>query len=242
MRSEELIEILSNEAKRNVYRFENLRECIPLGTGDAGDVAVAHKEMRPEWYHHTCVTGASRGEFIRRTILTLACVYDKSEAQFLLLSPYPEYGELLRLKNADVTVPYLKTTADLGEALKTVGELMRMRSQGAGHPKLIVAAEGLETLQGAVYNDVTDPYAKCLEVVRGYSCEVITGLNLSESIFAAGPGAFVGIGNCLVTTKGGGKADVTSVGADSALSIPREIEYPSAPALSDALDYFNILV
>ncbi|MBQ8885730.1 MAG: hypothetical protein IJY62_05135 [Clostridia bacterium] len=242
MRAEEFIELLSGEAKRNVYRFENLRECIPLGLSGTGEFIVSHKEERPDWYHHTCVTGGSRGDFIRRLILTLACVYDKSEAQFLLLSPNAEYGELLRLKNADVTVPYVKTAAELSEALKTVLELVRMRSQSEGYPKLIIVLDGLEQLKGAAYTDVTELYSVWIEALRGGVLELIMGLDLTESIFAPQPGAFVGIGNALVTTKGGGKADVTHVGADSALSLPREIDYPSLPALSDAIDYFNLLV
>ena len=107
MKAEEFIASLSEISRKNVYRFEQLRACIPLGQDEAGNVLVAHREENPARYHHVCVTGAGRDNFIRRLVMTLACVYDRSEAAFLILSPRAEYGELLRLKNADVTVPYL---------------------------------------------------------------------------------------------------------------------------------------
>ena len=242
MRTEEFIENIAQEAKRNVYRFESIRERVPMGLADTGEFVTAHKEEKPLRYHHLCVTGAGKGDFIRRTAFVLACIYDKSEAAFLILSPYAEYGELLRLRNADVTAPYLRNAADLEEALLALKELVWMRSQGQGFPKLVVVADGLETLQGLSQADVTDVYKRILELLDGCPSEVITGVELNRSMYAPRPGTFVGIGNGLVTIKGGGKADVTYVGSDSSLGIPKEFTYPAQPTISVSLDYFNTLV
>ena len=123
MKTEEFISSLSEISQKNSYRFEQLRACVPLGRDDAGNVAVAHREENPERYHHVCVTGAGRGGFIRRLVVTLSCLYDRGEASFLVLSPHEEYGELLRLKAADVTVPFIRSSADYLAALDAVREL-----------------------------------------------------------------------------------------------------------------------
>ena len=113
MKTEEFISSLSDISRKNAYRFDRIRACIPLGRDDAGNVVAAHREENPARYHHVCVTGGGRADFICRLVLTLSCIYDKSEAGFLVLSPRPEYAELLRLKNADVTVPYIRSFAEL---------------------------------------------------------------------------------------------------------------------------------
>ena len=87
MKTEEFISSLSEISQKNSYRFEQLRACVPLGRDDAGNVAVAHREENPERYHHVCVTGAGRGGFIRRLVVTLSCLSDRGEASFLVLSP-----------------------------------------------------------------------------------------------------------------------------------------------------------
>ena len=55
--------------------------------------------------------------------------------------------------------------------------------------------------------------------------DIITGVDLMQSIFSGYPGAFVGVGNALVTTREQGKADVTLVADDASLSLPVAIEY-----------------
>ena len=86
-----------------------------------------------------------------------------------------------------------------------------------------------------------DPYRLCFEAVGAGRVEIITGADLLKSIFSGYPGAFVGIGNCLVTPKGEGKADVTYVNADSSLTLPKEIRYPDTPSLTQSIDFFNSL-
>ena len=44
MKAEEFLSSLSEISEKNVYRFEQIRACIPLGRDDAGNIAVAHRE------------------------------------------------------------------------------------------------------------------------------------------------------------------------------------------------------
>ena len=69
--------------------------------------------------------------------------------------------------------------------------------------------------------------------------EIISGVSLMKSIFSGYPGAFVGVGNALVTTDGVGKADVTYVGDDFALSLPTAITLPDAPTVSETVLLLN---
>lgn len=241
MKAEEFISSLSEISQKNVYRFEQLRSCIPLGRDSAGNIPVAHREENPERYHHVCVTGAGRGNFIRRLAFTLACLYDKSEAMFLVLSPRVEYGDLLRLKSADVTVPYIRTSADYLAALETLKDLVRARALNAGCPRLFVILDGLEELPDVLRDGMLEPYKQCFDAVGSSGVEVITGVDLLKSIFSGYPGAFVGIGNCLITPKGEGKADVTYVNADSSLTLPKEIVFPDSPSFAESIDFFNSL-
>lgn len=241
MKTEEFISSLSEISQKNSYRFEQLRACVPLGRDDAGNVAVAHREENPERYHHVCVTGAGRGGFIRRLVVTLSCLYDRGEASFLVLSPHEEYGELLRLKAADVTVPFIRSSADYLAALDAVRELVRMRSLNVGFPRLFVVLDGLEDLPDAKRDGMLEPYRLCFDAVGAGKVEIVTGVDLLKSIFSGYPGAFVGIGNCLVTPKGEGKADVTYVNTDSSLTLPADISFPDSPSLAETIDFFNSL-
>ena len=76
-------------------------------------------------------------------------------------------------------------------------------------------------------------------VSRHDDVEVITGVDLKKSIFSGSPGAFVGVGNCLVSTREEGKADVTYVGSDVTLSAPAPILYPTEPDLADTIVFLN---
>ena len=241
MKAEEFIASLSEVSQKNIYKFEQLRACIPLGKDETGNILVAHREENPERYHHTCVTGAGRTEYICRLVLTLACLYDKADAMFLVLSPRTEYGELLRLKSSDITVPYLNSSSDYFAALEKLKELVRMRSMNAGCPRLFVVLDGLEELPDILGGGMTDSYKACFDAVGASGVEIVTGVDLLNSIFSGYPGAFVGIGNCLVTPKNGGKADITYVNNDSSLTLPKEISVIDSPSVALAVDFFNAL-
>ena len=226
MQLKDFIALLSETAVKNEYRFENLRERIPLGVYTAGEIATAHREEKPERYHFLIATGDDRRAFVFQLLLSLACFYDENEASFLILSPHSEYAPLLELSSADFSVPYIRTKEDFDLALSTISSLSVMRKLKSGYPRLIVVCDGLEEVQGLKFDDVTDPYLQVLDAVGAIRAEVIAAVDLTASKFCSFPGAVAGIGNCVVSTKADGKADVTQVGADSSLGVPRQMEYP----------------
>ena len=223
-------------------RFEELKKGLPLGEDTVGNIVVAQKREKPLTVRHTCVTGPSRGEFIRRLLLTMSCLYEKSEATFFVLSPRTEYGELLRLRNMDVTVPYIRTKSDLSLALETLKELLSQRNYGKGYPHLFLVLDGLEALPDCNRNGDLEEYRDIFDILtRRTDVDVISGADLMQSIFRGYPGAFVGVGNCLVTTREEGKADVTYVGNDASLSLPAPMRYPTEPSFMETVIYFNAL-
>ena len=227
MQVEDFITLLSETAVKNEYRFESLRERIPLGVYSGAEIATAHREEKPDRYHFTLVTGEDRRAFVFALILCLSCLYDENEASFLILSPHEEYSALLSLSGVDVSIPYMRTKDDFDLALNTLKELSLMRTLSASYPRLIVVCDGLEEIEGVTCDDVTDPYLACLEKVGAVRAEVIAAMDITKSHFASFPGAVIGIGNCLFSTKEKGKGDVTHVKSDSSLGVPRQVEYPS---------------
>ena len=239
MKLEEWIGSLSEEAKKNAYRFEMLRDCIPLGFFSGGEIALAHLKQQPERNHFTFASGEHGKEFIQNLALSLAVLYDRSEAQFLLLSPRSELKPLLKLQNADINALYVQTEQDFSLAVEGIKALANLQKRGVGYPKLIVVAEGLEEIDGIYQDDITEPYIRLHEALGDSVCELSATADLNQSRYFTFPGAFLGIGNCLVATKTPGKADVTHVGADSSLSLPREISYPHEDSLEESVSFFN---
>ncbi|MBQ4268342.1 MAG: hypothetical protein IJB97_01685 [Clostridia bacterium] len=241
MRSEEFISILSNISAEDHERFLALRQDIPLGVDELGETVTAFPQVRRGIAHQICVTGTNRGEFIRRLVVTLASIYGKGELCFLIVSPDVSYGELLSLNGADVTVPYIRTGKDIEQALDTLGELMLMRrSVHKKFPRLIVVLDGLETVMEN-RGGLLEEYQPFTELARGTDVEIITGVDLLKSIYKGYPGAFVGIGNCLVTADGEGKTDVTYAKGDSSLTAPIALDYPSSPTVKEMIAFFNAL-
>lgn len=241
MRSDEFISSLSAMAgKMEDEQFEKMRKEVPLGLDEGGNVLYAHARANPFSARHTCVTGGEKGEFIRRTLLTLGCLHEKGEICFFILSTDAEYAELLRMRSLDVTLPYIRSIADLERAAETIKELLRMREYGRGYPRLVLVLDGLENLEGCNQNGELSEYTNLIELLsRRESVQVITGVELTKSIFSGYPGAFVGVGNCLIATKGDGEADVTYVQEDASLTTPRSITYPASPALAETVLFFN---
>lgn len=238
MRSEEFISKISNLSEEN-EKFEQLRAGIPLGV-DVGDNVVLARKKAPLSTRHLCVTGSGKTNFIRRTLITLSCLYEKQDASFLIISPKAEYGELLRLHSLDAVVPYIRLKSDFTQAIETVKELIRMRADGKTYPKLFLVLDGIEELEGCNNSGDLEEYHSVLELVaRRQDVEVINGIDLVKSIFSGYPGAFVGIGNCLVTTREVGTADVTYVNDDSSLSPPTVMHYPSAPSVMETVIFLN---
>ena len=55
--------------------------------------------------------------------------------------------------------------------------------------------------------------------------QILSGIDFQGSIFAGFEGAFVGVGNSLITADEKGKADVTYTLADCSLGMPKAISY-----------------
>ncbi|MBQ8309300.1 MAG: hypothetical protein IJX96_05650 [Clostridia bacterium] len=241
MRTEEFIGILSERSKSEEALFA-LRGGTPLGLDAAGGIVLSQTREHIFTARHTCITGARRTTFIRRLIVQLSCLYESSEANFLVLSPRQEYGELLRLKNADITVPFVRTNADVEKAKACVRELIGDYARGVGYPKLFLVLDGLEELPECNINGDLEEYRAFFELLaRQKNVEIISGAELMKSIFSGNPGVFVGVGNCLVTTREEGRADVTYVGEDSSLSMPTAMTFPDSPSVLESIIYLNAL-
>ena len=237
MRTEELISAL-------VYKMKNgaveIREQLPLGVKEDGGVLFSHEKASDKVYgvNHTCITGTGATAYIKRLIALLSALYKKGEAQFLILSPKTEYAELLRLENADITLPYIRSMQDISVVKQVYIELLQANERQKKAPKLFLILDGLETLDNAETGDL-NIYRSFLELSIKKSVEVITGANLIKSIFSGFPGAFVGVGNCLLTTDGKSQADATFVAPDSSMSLPVAITIPIEPSVAETVLFLN---
>lgn len=241
MRSEEFISTISALSQGD-EKFEEIRYGLPLGLDAAGNLTLAQKTRRPLIARHTCVTGVNTSQFIRRLLVSISCLFEKEEACFFILSPKTEYGELLRLKSMDATVPYIRSKSDLELAVDGVKELLLMRETGSGYPHLFIVLDGFDSLPDCNHGGDLEEYREIFELIRRREdVDIISGVDLTKSIFSGYPGAFVGLGNCLVSLREEGKADVTYVKDDASLSLPIPITYPSAPSIVETVIFLNSL-
>ncbi len=237
MKSEEFIASLSALSAED-EKFERLRRDIPLGVDLAGEIAYARQG---NGRGRLCVTGENRGEFIRRLLVTLSCLYEEGEVCFFVLTADSAYAELLSMRSMDITLPYMRGKADLESAMQTIEELLRMREYGVGYPRLIVVTDGLEKIEGCNRNGELEEYRSLLELLgRREGVEMIVGVELEKSIFKNYPSAFVGVGNCLVETEEGeGRGQVAYVEEDANLSGRTPLTYPAEPSLAESILFFN---
>lgn len=241
MRAEEFISVISGMSHDD-NQFETLKRGLPLGLDSVETIVCAQKLEKPFTLRNICVTGTGRTRFLCRFLITVSCLYEKSEACFFILSPKTEYGDLLRLKSMDVTVPFIREKGDVQLAVETVKELLAQRENGKGYPHLFLVLDGLEDLPDCNRNGDLEEYRDIFDLFnRRKDVDVICGADLMRSIFSGHPGAFVGVGNCLVTIREDGKADVTYVDEDVSLSMPVPITYPSEPSVMETIIYLNAL-
>lgn len=223
-------------------KLKELRTGLPLGRDVVDNIVLSQKRERPFTVRHTCVTGGKRVDFIRRMLLAISRLYTREEACFLIVSPKTEYGELMRANGMDVAVPYVFTKDDLSLAIKTVKELLSQRQTGRGYPHFFLVLDGLERIEGCNVNGDLAEYREIFDLfTRRSDVDVITGVDLMKSIFSGYPGAFVGVGNCLVSLREEGKADVTYVNEDGGLSLPTPISYPAQPSITETVIFLNSL-
>lgn len=241
MRAEEWISATAVRSKTE-EGLRLLKKGIPLGVDDRGETVFSQRREHTFTARHTCVTGANRTDFIKRLVITLSQLYQGAEACFLVASPRASYGELMKLKTVDVTVPFVRSKADIEDVKKCVCEIIEKQTVGQGCAKLVLILDGLEEIADCNENGDLEEYRTFLELLaRRESVDVITGVELMQSIFSGYPGAFVGVGNCLVTTKSDGSADVTYVDDDSSLSLPTAMAYPNAPSVAETVLFLNAL-
>ena len=140
----------------------------------------------------------------------------------------------------DATIPYVRLKSDFELAIEALKQLLREREYGKGYPRLFVVIDGIEGLEGCNRNEDLEEYRDVIDLLaRRKDVELIVGAELTKSIFSGYPGAFVGIGNCLVATRETGKADVTYVNEDATLTMPIPITYPSMPSIMETVLFFN---
>ena len=84
-----------------------------------------------------------------------------------------------------------------------------------------------------------DCYRPFFEAVGTSGIEIITGVDLAKTIFAGYPAAFVGLGNCLVTPSVGGEMDITYVGIDGSMTLPKKCTYPALPTVAECIELRN---
>ncbi len=237
MRTEEFISALLYKTQNG---FPEIKANLPLGVKDDGGILCAHEKASDRVYgvNHTCITGVGATAYIKRLISLLSVLYKKGEAQFLILSPKTEYAELLRLEKADITVPYIRCMQDIHTAKDVYAELLKIGETMEKSPKLFLILDGLETLDSKETGDLS-VYRAFLELSVRKNGEVITGADLIKSIFSGFPGAFVGVGNCLLTTDGKAQADATFVNPDSSMSLPVSVSIPVEPSVAETVLFVN---
>ncbi len=242
MRLEEFMSLISNASVES-EAFLELKNGLPLGVDGDGNILLSQRRERTITTRHTCVVGAGRSEFLQRLLLTLSCVYEKAEACFLILSPYSDYDAFLQLNGMDATVPYILQKSHFNEALKALKDAKEMRERGgAGYPHLFVLLDGVEELEDCNESGDLEELRAVIDLLaHREDVDVLCGVDLVDSIFKGYPGAFVGIGNCLVTAEKDGKAYVTYVEDDASLSLPITIEYPADTSLADGIALLNTL-
>lgn len=240
MRLEQFTSLISKANAEEV--FLEWKNGLPLGVAANGDILLSQRRARPLTTRHTCVVGAGRSEFLQRLLLILSCVYKKQEACFLILSPYKAYDEFLQLERIDATVPYILKKSHFDEGLNALKKVKEMRETGAGYPHLFVVLDGVEDLPGFNENEDLEELRAVIDLLAHRTdADVLCGVDLVSSIFKGYPGAFVGMGNCLVTAEKDGMAYVTYVEDDASLSLPVEIEYPVDTSLREGIALLNSL-
>ena len=197
---------------------------VPLGWDGSGEVVFSHRKNRQDRYCHTCSTGALRTTFLMDTVLTLAAAYEGGRARFMVLSPKREYAHLLTARGADVIVPYLQTESQFEKLKALVYAEVEARKKNLHLPRLFILIDGWEKLS-FLPKDNAFTYLRSVIADLSGGAEILTAIDFKGSIFEGFEGAFVGVGNSLISVDENGKADVAYVGEDCQLDTPVAITY-----------------
>ncbi len=219
MRAEEWILQIKQQHTKGDFTLTQL----PLGVDEKGEVVLSHRQNRRDRYCHTCVTGRSRTSFLVDTVRALTKLYGEGKATFFILSPRREYLPLLGLKGGDITLPYLRTEKDYAKMKSLVLAQMEARRQKPDYPPFFLVLDGLYELPFIEKDSYLSLYREMIEEAKG-GAEVLTAVDFEGSIFSGFPGAFVGVGNSLVSADEEGTADVTHVLENCALDCPKRVK------------------
>ena len=234
MNTEEFFTALNNVAESDGFAFDDLRARLPLGLDSENNTVVAGQ--REALFTHACVTGRGRTEFIRRLILTLASLYDRSKVNFVVISPKRDYAELLRLNRANVVAPLIDTLDGVMKALEFArAQAIEKDKLGANYGKLFLVLDGLETLSNGSF----DCYLPFFNLAHAYGVDIITGVDLLGSLFEDRPQDFIGVGQSLISVSSLDKADVVYAQKNGVLTLPISVRVPSEPSLAETLSYVN---
>ena len=223
MTIEQWIEKLKQRADGDLA---TLAKGVPLGENENGETVFSQTREKPFTVRHTCVSGENRTEYILSLIRVLNELYEKGRVSFLIVSPKTEYSSLLTF-GVDATLPFVREKADLTAIKNCVCSLVELQTREKNCPRLVLVMDGLESVVGCNESGDLAEYRETFSILaRRENVDIITGVELMQSIFSGYPGAFVGVGNTLVSTRENGKADVTQVLDDSSLSLPVAINTP----------------
>ena len=205
---------------------QSIAKRVPLGKKENGELVFSQMREKPFTVRHTCVSGENRTEYILSLACTLNGLYETGRVSFLIVSTKTEYSALLAL-GVDATLPFIRDKADLSAVKNCICSLTELQAQEKNFPRIVLVLDGLESVVGCNESGDLAEYRDIFSLLaRRENVDIITGVDLMKSIFSGYPGAFVGVGNALVTTRERGFADVTQVADDSSLSLPVAIEHP----------------
>lgn len=223
MTIEQWIEKLKERADGDLA---TLAKGVPLGENENGETVFSQTREKSFTVRHTCVSGENRTAYILSLIRVLNELYEKGRVSFLIVSPKTEYSSLLTF-GVDATLPFVREKADLTAIKNCVCSLVELQTREKNCPRLVLVMDGLESVVGCNESGDLAEYRETFSLLgRRENVDIITGVELMQSIFSGYPGAFVGVGNTLVSTRENGKADVTQVLDDSSLSLPVAINTP----------------
>ena len=123
--------------------------------------------------------------------------------------------------------------------MSPVRSIAEMRKAKPSKTKTFLVLDGIETVLPEDERFNLDCYRPFFDATSGSGIEIITGVDLSKSVFAGYPSVFVGLGNCLVAPSVAGEMDVTYVEADGSMSAPKKCEYPSMPTIAECIEWRN---
>lgn len=196
---------------------------VPIGVSSQGETVFAHVGVSVERARLVVVSGKEKTAFLQSFIRSETKRLPARGASFIVLSPKSSYVELLREKSADITLPYLHSTADYRAVLEGLSPLFSAL-KNTGKRTVYLVLDGLETL-GDQEDKFLKSYTLAIEKTQGSQVEILCGVEMEKSAFSGNPGVFVGAGNALLSVDEPNFAFFARVERDFSLGAPQKIYY-----------------